>query len=113
MVGPPDDRRFYFGQYNTFIRELRNEDFSCFKRCLRITPTMFDDILQRLTPNIQDTGFCNALRAGLKARHDAKVYCNLELVRVLGVDFHVAVKIVGKFLEEKGVMPCLRSIMEK
>ena len=74
--------------------------FESFKSYLKITPTMFDDILQRLTPHIPDTGFCNALPAGLKARHDAKVYGNLGLVRVLGVDFHVAAEIVGKFLEE-------------
>ena len=100
MVGPPDDRRFYFGQYTTFMRELRNKEFSSFKRYLRITPTMFDDILQRLTPHIQDTGFCNALPAGLKARHDTKVYGNLGLVRDLGVDFHHAAEIVGTILEK-------------
>ena len=61
---------------------------------------MFDDILQRLTSHIQDTGFYNALPAGLKARHDAKAYGNLGLVCVIGVDFHVAAEIVGKFLKE-------------
>ena len=32
MVGPPDDRRLRFEQYNTLMQELLNKDVSSFKR---------------------------------------------------------------------------------
>ena len=45
-----DERRLQCGQYNTLMKELREEDEDSFKNYLRITPAMFDTILQRISP---------------------------------------------------------------
>lgn len=47
------ERRLHYGQYETLMQELRAEDVGSFKRYLRITPDMFDEILQRVSPVIQ------------------------------------------------------------
>ena len=101
-MGPPDDRRFHFEQYNTLMQELRNEDVSSFKRYLRITPTMFDDKLQRLTPHIQkqDTRFRNALPVGLKLAMTLRYMATGDSYVSLAFDFRVAAESLGKFLQE-------------
>jgi len=61
-------RRPLFGVYDQLMVELRREDPHSFKNFLRMTPAMFDELLDRLTPRLmkQDTFFRLPLEPGIK-----------------------------------------------
>ncbi|VDI11317.1 Hypothetical predicted protein [Mytilus galloprovincialis] len=61
-------RRSQFGFYAQLLDELRCEDTVSFKNFLRVDPTMFQEIVNRLTPRLQkkDTWYRKALPVGLK-----------------------------------------------
>ncbi|XP_068210301.1 putative nuclease HARBI1 [Palaemon carinicauda] len=64
-----EDRRLRLGHYSIFlVRELRTEDVSSFQNYLILTPEIFDEVLERITPAIerQDRTFRSALPPGLK-----------------------------------------------
>ena len=56
-VKPWIGRRRQFGLYDQLMVELRNEDQRSFKNFLRMSPEMFDELLDRVGPRItkQDT----------------------------------------------------------
>ena len=72
MVGPPDDKRFHFEQYNTLMQELRNKDVTSFKR--------------------YPAGLELAMTIGYMATGDSYVS--------LTFDFRAAAQSIGKFLQE-------------
>ncbi|XP_052814130.1 uncharacterized protein LOC128241217 [Mya arenaria] len=98
----PGSRGLQYGQYNTLIQELRYDDASSFKRYLRITPTMFDDILQRLTPHSQkkDTRFLYALPAGIKLAITLRYMASGDTYASLAYDYGVAAGSVCHFVPE-------------
>ena len=51
------------GQYNTLTEELRIHDRARFKNYTRLSPEMFDEVLERLIPRLQrqDTKFRKAI----------------------------------------------------
>lgn len=61
-------RRPELGAYDTLISELRAEDESSFLNFLRVSPEIFDDLLNRVTPLIQrqDTVFRKAIPPGMR-----------------------------------------------
>jgi len=67
-VRPWIQRRPFYGVYEKLTIELRREDPSSFHNFLRMTPAMFDELLDRLTPRLtkQDTFYREALQPGLK-----------------------------------------------
>jgi len=67
-VRPWIQRRPFYGVYEKLMIELRREDPSSFHNFLRMTPAMFDELLDRLTPRLtkQDTFYREALQPGLK-----------------------------------------------
>ena len=56
-------------QYNTLIKELSIHDRARFKNYARLSPEMFDAVLERLTPRLQRQGtkFRNTIPPGLKS----------------------------------------------
>ena len=86
------ERRLQYGQYETLMQELRNEDVISFKRYMRITPDMFDEILQRVAPRIQkqDTRFRSALPAGLKLAITIRYMACGDTYTSLAYDFRTA-----------------------
>ena len=79
-VRPKSDRRIAVGHYHQVMEELCLDDKESFYNFLRITPPMFDDLLERITPFIEkeDTNYRKALEPGMKLaitlRHLAKGY---------------------------------------
>lgn len=65
-TGP--ERRRQFGLYDQLMQELRREDPAVFTNFLRMSPDMFDELLERLTPSItkQYTFYRAPLEPGLK-----------------------------------------------
>ena len=72
------------------------------KGYLRITPTMFDDILQRLAPRIQkrDTRFHNAIPSGLKLALTLRYMATGDCYASLAFDFRVGQQSVCNFVPE-------------
>ena len=73
-----------------------------FKRYLRITPTMFGDILTPLTPRSvkKDSRFRNALPAGLKIAVTLRYIASGDTYASLAFDFRVASESVCHFVPE-------------
>ena len=46
-------RRPEFGQYENLLTELHKEDQRGYKNYLRITPDLFQEMLEKLTPRLQ------------------------------------------------------------
>jgi len=67
-VRPWITRRVELGMYDRLMVELRNEDPRSFQNFMRMPPTMFDEVVQRLTPRItkNTTNFRKPLEPGLK-----------------------------------------------
>ena len=61
-------RREQLGQYDTLMRELREEDPEAFINYMRLPMELYDEVLARITPRItkQDTWWRQALDPGLK-----------------------------------------------
>ena len=67
-VRPWIGRRLQLGIYDRLMTELRNEDPRSFQNFMRMPPSMFDELLERLTPRLtkQNTKFRLSLEPGLK-----------------------------------------------
>ena len=61
-------RRKDYGLYDKLIVELRNEDPRSFHRFIRMSPAMYDELVQRLTPRLtkERTRWREPLEPGLK-----------------------------------------------
>jgi len=62
------ERRLAVGHYHQLMEELRLDDQESFYNFLRITPLMFDELLERIIPFIEkrNTRFRQALEPGMK-----------------------------------------------
>ena len=61
-------RRHEFGHYDQLLTELHKEDPRGYRNCLRITPDLFQEMVEKLTPHIKkETTFMQEpLAVGLK-----------------------------------------------
>jgi hypothetical protein len=61
-------RRNELGAYSTLLSELKAEDESSFLNFLCLTPGLFDDLVEQVTPYIkrQDTSFRQAISPGMR-----------------------------------------------
>ena len=100
------ERRRHFGLYDQLMTELRREDQKAFVNFLRISPEMFDEILERVGPRItrQRTHYRDPLHPGLKLaitlRHLASgsKYANMKFAwRVPHNTISVVVRVVSIF----------------
>ena len=96
------ERRLQFGQYSTILAELREGDTSSFKNYMRMTPEMFDELLQRLAPRLQksDTNCRKALDPGLKLAVTLKHLAAGDSYPSLSYDFRVARSTISLFIPE-------------
>ena len=61
-------RRQELGAYDTLISEIRVEDQGSFINFMRVTPALFDNLLDRITPTIQKeyTNFREPISPGMR-----------------------------------------------
>ena len=97
-----EERRLQFGQYSTILAELREGDTSSFKNYMRMTPEMFDELLQRLAPRLQkpDTNWRKALDPGLKLAVTLRHLAAGDSYPSLSYDFRVARSTISLFIPE-------------
>jgi hypothetical protein len=62
------ERRLAVGHYHQLMEELRLDDHGSFYSFLRITPALFDELHERITPFITkgDTNYRRAIELGIK-----------------------------------------------
>ena len=86
------ERRIAVGHYHQLMEELRLDDQESFYNFLRITPPMFDELLERITPFIQkqDTNYRKALEPGMKLAITLRHLATGDSYATLQYDFRVA-----------------------
>ena len=89
-------------RYNILIKELSIHDRARFKNYTRLSPEMFDEVLERLTPRLQrqDTNFRNTFPPGLKLVVFLMHLATGASYTELGNNFRVDKETVQKFLSE-------------
>ena len=89
-------------QYNTLIEELSIHDRARFNNYTRLSPEMFDEVLERLTPRLQrqDTNFRSTIPPGLKLVVFLIYLATGASYTELGNNFQVGKKTVQKFLSD-------------
>ena len=50
-------RRVFYGQYEMLVTELRGEDTKGFRNYMRITPDLFQELVERVGPRLQKNGY--------------------------------------------------------
>jgi len=85
-------RREEFGVYHQLMKELELEDVAAFKNFLRMEPTMFQELLKRVSPRIekQNTFWRKALEPGLRLAITLRFLATGDSYKSLMYSFRVA-----------------------
>ena len=96
------ERRLAVGHYHQLMEELRLDDQEAFYNFLRITPPMFDELLQRIIPYIsrKDTNYRKALEPGMKLAITLRHLATGDTYATLQFDFRVARTTIGLLVKE-------------
>ena len=86
------ERRIVAGHYYQLMEELRLDDQESFYNVLRITPPMFDELLERITPFIEteDANYREALEPGMKLAITLSHLATGDSYATLKYEFRVA-----------------------
>ena len=95
-------RRQQFGQYDTLMNELRAEDPEGFQNFMRLTPALYDEVLERIRPRItkEDTWWRKALDAELKFAVTMRHLASGDSYSSLKWDFRVPGNTISVFVKE-------------
>ena len=95
-------RRPVLGQYESLMRELRDEDLQSFRNFLRMDPLMFQELLTRIAPRIskKDTWFRKALDPGLKLALCLRHFATGDSYKSLMYGFRVPHNTISMFVPE-------------
>ena len=101
-VKPWVQRRQQFGQYDTLMNELRAEDPEGFQNFMRLTPALYDEVLERIRPRItkEDTWWRKALDAGLKFAVTMRHLASGDSYSSLKWDFRAPGNTISVFVKE-------------
>ena len=96
------ERRLAIGHYHQLMEELRLDDQESFYNFLRITPPMFDELLERITPFIgkEDTNYRKALEPGMKLAITLRHLATGDSYASLQYDFRVARNTISLLVRE-------------
>ena len=96
-------RRGDFGAYSKLMRELADEDQTAFRNFLRVEPRMFQEILDRIRPRIEQQRPCNyrqPMEAGLKLAVALRYYSSGDSYHSLMYLFRVPHNTICKIIKE-------------
>jgi len=85
-------RRVFYGQYEKLVSELRQEDVRGFRNYMRISPDLFQELLERVGTRLvkKDTFMRNALDFGLRLPIALRYMASGDLYASLSYNFRVA-----------------------
>jgi hypothetical protein len=95
-------RREQLGQYDTLMRELREEDPEAFINYMRLPMELYDEVLARITPRItkSDTWWRQALDPGLKFACTMRHLESSDSYSSIKWDFRVPSNTMSMFVPE-------------
>jgi hypothetical protein len=95
-------RRHWFGQYDSLLTELHKEDQRGYKNYLRITPDLFQEMAEKLTPRLQkqSTFMREPLQVGLKLAATLRFLATGNSYPSLQYRFRVEASTICKFMPE-------------
>ena len=93
-------RRPTFGQYDQLLTELHREDLRGYKNFLRITPELFHEMVERLTPILEKklTFMREPLDVGLKLAITLRFLATGDSYKSLQYSFRVASNTISSFV---------------
>ena len=95
-------RRPVFGQYENLLVELNREDPRGYKNFLRVTPELFNELVDRVGPHIKkkDTFWRKALDPGLRIAITLRYMATGDSYKTLQYGFRVAHNTISKIIPE-------------
>ena len=95
-------RRQEFGQYDGLLTELHKEDYRGYKNYLRITPALFQEMVEKVTPHLQkqSTFMREPLQVGLKLAATLRFLATGNSYQSLQFSFRVEASTISKFIHE-------------
>lgn len=95
-------RRPQYGQYEKLLAELHKEDLKGFKNFLRVTPELFHELVQRLSPRLEkeDTFMRKALEPGIRLAITLRYMATGDSYKSLQFGFRVAHNTICKIIPE-------------
>lgn len=95
-------RRQEFGLYDKLLEELHKEDIRGYKNYLRITPDLFQEMVERLTPYLEKkkTFMREPLEVGLKLATTLRFLATGNSYPSLQYSFRVEASTIAKFLPQ-------------
>ena len=95
-------RRHEFGQYDSLLTELHKEDQRGYKNYLRITPDLFQEMVEKLTPRLQkqSTFMREPIQVGLKLAATLRFLATGNSYPSLQYSFRVEASTICKFIPE-------------
>ena len=101
-------RRHEFGPYDSLLTEMHEKDERGYKNFLRITPDLFQEMVEKLTPRLQKqcTFMREPLQVGLKLAATPRFLATGNSYPSLQYSFRVHVSTICKFIPEvcKGII---------
>ena len=98
-----EERRQQYGHYTSLLdTQLRLEDPAAFRNFTRLTPEVFDDILERVAPVIQKqhTNYRHPLSAGLKLAITLRHLATGDNYRSLAYGFRCGISTISELIPE-------------
>lgn len=98
-----EERRQQLGQYTSLLdTQLRLEDPVAFRNFTRVTPGVFDEILERVAPVIrkQETNYRHPLTAGLKLAITLRHLATGDSYRSLAYGFRCGISTISEMIPE-------------
>ena len=101
-VKPWLQRRSYLGCFDTLLKELRSKDEAEYKRFLRMTPQIFDELLELVEEDItkENTRFRDAIPTSIKLAITIKFLATGMSYSELAYQFRVHKSTIAKFVPE-------------
>lgn len=95
-------RRQDFGEYYKLLEELHREDPSGYKNYMRITPDLFHEMVERLSPYLEkkETFMRKPLEVGLKLAVTLRFLATGNSYQSLQYSFRVEASTISKFLPQ-------------
>ena len=102
LVKPWLLRRALFGQYDNLLYELHREDSKGYQNFHRMSPELFNDLVERVGPLItkRDTFYRKALDHGLKIAYTLRYMATGNEYSSLQYAFRIARNTISKFVPE-------------
>jgi hypothetical protein len=95
-------RRVLYGQYEKLLAELKSEDANGFRNYIRISPELFEELLQQVGPRLmkKDMFMIKALEPGPRLAIALRYMATGDSYKSLSYSFRVALNTISSIVAE-------------